>query len=103
MNADMQSSGRRDFLIQMAASVAAALPMASHALAQTPAPDPFRTLEDLVAANRTLASLGVFDAYGHVSMRSARDPKHYFMTRSLAAELVNEGDILEFDLDSNIV
>ncbi len=31
-------------------------------------------VDDLVAANRTLARFGVLDAFGHVSMRDPRDP-----------------------------
>lgn len=61
------------------------------------------TIADLVAANHILASQGVFDAYGHVSMRNPANAQRYFLTRSLAAELVQAEDILEFDLDNNIV
>jgi HCOMODA/2-hydroxy-3-carboxy-muconic semialdehyde decarboxylase len=58
-------------------------------------------VEDLVAANRILAEHGVIDAYGHVSVRSQKDPKRYLLSRSIAPELVTRGDILEYDLDSN--
>jgi HCOMODA/2-hydroxy-3-carboxy-muconic semialdehyde decarboxylase len=58
-------------------------------------------IEDLACAYRILAEHGVIDAYGHVSVRSERDPKHYFLARSLAPELVLEEDIMEYDLDSN--
>jgi HCOMODA/2-hydroxy-3-carboxy-muconic semialdehyde decarboxylase len=58
-------------------------------------------IEDLVAANRILAEHGVIDAYGHVSVRSASDPKRYFLSRSIAPELATRGDIIEYDLDSN--
>src|SRR5690242_20878680 len=58
-------------------------------------------LDDLVAANRILAAEGVVDAYGHVSARHGRNPNRYFLARSIAPELVNAADILEFDLDSN--
>jgi ribulose-5-phosphate 4-epimerase/fuculose-1-phosphate aldolase len=57
-------------------------------------------IEDLVISYRTLAEEGVIDAYGHVSVRSDKDPNRYLMARQLAPELVTEGDILEFDLDS---
>jgi ribulose-5-phosphate 4-epimerase/fuculose-1-phosphate aldolase len=60
-------------------------------------------IEDLVVAYRTLAEEGVIDAYGHVSLRSERDPSRYLMARQLAPELVTEDDILEFDLDSKPV
>jgi HCOMODA/2-hydroxy-3-carboxy-muconic semialdehyde decarboxylase len=58
-------------------------------------------LEDLVAAYRILAEFGVIDAYGHVSVRSQSDPNRYFLSRSLAPELVTEADLMEYDLDSN--
>jgi HCOMODA/2-hydroxy-3-carboxy-muconic semialdehyde decarboxylase len=58
-------------------------------------------VEDLVAAYRILAEHGVIDAYGHVSVRSAGDPKRYLLSRSIAPELVTHEDILEYDLESN--
>ena len=57
-------------------------------------------LEDLVAANRILTEHGVIDAYGHVSVRSPDNPKHYFIARAIAPETVQAEDILEYDLDS---
>src|SRR5918999_5440713 len=56
-------------------------------------------LEDLVAANRILAEHGVIDAYGHVSLRSPRDPKRFLLARAIAPETVQLEDILEYDLD----
>jgi ribulose-5-phosphate 4-epimerase/fuculose-1-phosphate aldolase len=58
-------------------------------------------IEDLAAANRILAEHGVIDGYGHVSVRSDRDPQRYLLSRAIAPELVMEEDILEYDLDSN--
>src|SRR5256885_16970234 len=58
-------------------------------------------LEDLVAAYRILAEYGVIDAYGHVSMRSPENRERYFIARSLAPEVVQVDDIMEYDLDSN--
>jgi HCOMODA/2-hydroxy-3-carboxy-muconic semialdehyde decarboxylase len=60
-------------------------------------------IEDLVAANRALASLGVLDAFGHVSMRDPRNPKRYLISRSIAPESVAAADILALDLDSQPV
>jgi HCOMODA/2-hydroxy-3-carboxy-muconic semialdehyde decarboxylase len=60
-------------------------------------------IEDLVCAYRTLAEHGVLDSYGHVSVRSDRDPGRYFLSRSLAPELVTEADIMAYDLDSKPV
>jgi len=53
-------------------------------------------LEDLVAANRILAMQGVLDAYGHVSARSPSDASRFYMSRSLAPQLVTAGDIQEY-------
>jgi ribulose-5-phosphate 4-epimerase/fuculose-1-phosphate aldolase len=55
---------------------------------------------DLVIANRILANESVVDAYGHVSMRHPEDPKRFFLARSLAPELIEVGDIMEFDLEA---
>ena len=60
-------------------------------------------IPDLVAADRILAGHEIFDAYGHVSVRSDLNPQHYFMSRSLAPDLVTADDILEFDLDSKVI
>jgi HCOMODA/2-hydroxy-3-carboxy-muconic semialdehyde decarboxylase len=56
-------------------------------------------VRDLVIANRILASEDVVDAYGHVSVRHPDDPGRYLLARSVAPELVETGDILEFALD----
>src|SRR3984957_2891833 len=60
-------------------------------------------IDDLVAANRTLARLGVLDAFGHVSVRDPRNPHRYLISRSIAPESVTAADILLLDLDSQTV
>jgi HCOMODA/2-hydroxy-3-carboxy-muconic semialdehyde decarboxylase len=62
-----------------------------------------KLIEDLVAANRILHQQGVNDAFGHVSVRSDKNPNRYFLARSLAPDLVTAGDLIEYDLDSNPV
>ena len=62
-----------------------------------------RVLADLVIANRILAHEGIVDAYGHVSVRHPRDPKRYLLARSLSPEMVQQTDIMEFDLDGTPV
>jgi ribulose-5-phosphate 4-epimerase/fuculose-1-phosphate aldolase len=57
-------------------------------------------VDDLVAANRTLARLNVLDAFGHVSVRDPRHPHRYLISRSIAPESVTAADILVLDLDS---
>jgi len=85
---------RRDFLRLSALAAAGRLALRGQSAG---------SLEDLVAANHILASHQIFDAYGHISMRSESKPLHYFMARSVAAELVTSADILEYDLDSNVL
>jgi len=58
-------------------------------------------IDDLVTANHILASEGILDGYGHVSVRDPTNPNHYFLSRSLAPGLVTAADIVEYDLDSN--
>jgi len=60
-------------------------------------------IDDLVAANRTLARLNVLDAFGHVSVRDPRNPHRYVISRSIAPESVTGADILVLDLDSQTV
>ena len=60
-------------------------------------------IDDLVAANRILVDQGVLDGYGHVSVRSPRDPNHFYMARSVAPEIVTAKDILEYDLSGEPV
>jgi ribulose-5-phosphate 4-epimerase/fuculose-1-phosphate aldolase len=69
----------------------------------TPEEEDAKRSRDLVTANRILADQGILDAFGHVSVRSARDPGRYLMSRSSAPALVTLEDIMEFDLDSTPV
>ena len=52
--------------------------------------------EDLVLAYRILAAHGVVDAYGHVSLRTAKDPRRYLLARAMAPELVTADDTPSF-------
>ena len=56
-------------------------------------------IADLVLANHILADQGVVDGFGHISVRSAKNPNHYFISRSRAPALVSVDDIMEYDLD----
>jgi len=60
-------------------------------------------IKDLVIANRILAKEDVVDAYGHVSVRNPDNPKHFFLSRSLAPELIEKEDIVELGLDGQPV
>jgi ribulose-5-phosphate 4-epimerase/fuculose-1-phosphate aldolase len=56
-------------------------------------------IEDLVAANRILASEGIVDAFGHVSARHPEDSGRFLLSSAKSPELVERGDIMEFTLD----
>ena len=60
-----------------------------------------KLLDDLVYANRILADQGVFDAFGHVSVRHDKDSSRFLLSRNLAPALVTTKDILAHDLDGN--
>lgn len=74
------------------------------AASQAPASDgavAAELLRDLAAASRILATQGVVDGFGHVSMRHPSAPDRFLMARSIAPALVTPGDIIEYDLDCN--
>jgi len=77
--------------------VAAALAVASSfAAAQTAAGDPDAERKaDLVTAYKILVNEGILDSFGHVSVRSARDPNIFFMPRAMPPALVSADDLLE--------
>lgn len=58
---------------------------------------------ELSLANRIVAHEGIIDAFGHVSMRHPDNPNRYLLSRSRAPELVEPGDFIEYDLDSQPV
>src|SRR6516164_980653 len=74
----------------------------AQASSELPGVDP-ALIEDLVVGSRILADLGVLDAFGHVSARDPRNPKHFLMSRSPAPALVTADDIMELNEDCNAV
>ena len=64
---------------------------------------PDSVVADLVAANRILASQGVLDGMGHVSVRHPQRADRFLLARSTAPALVTAGDIMEYDLDGQPV
>jgi ribulose-5-phosphate 4-epimerase/fuculose-1-phosphate aldolase len=60
-------------------------------------------IRDLVEANHILANEHVLDGFGHISVRSVRNPMHFYMSRSRAPALVSVADIMEFDENSHPV
>jgi ribulose-5-phosphate 4-epimerase/fuculose-1-phosphate aldolase len=57
-------------------------------------------INELVLANHILTMNGVLDAYGHVSVRSERNPNHFFLAQHIPSGTVTRDDIVEYDLDS---
>lgn len=78
-----------------------ALMLAASVNAATPEQEDAERIADLVLANHILADQHVVDGFGHISVRSAKNPNHYFISRSRAPELVTADDIMEYDLDDN--
>ena len=94
-------SGGTMRIINLVIAMLAYLPLAASAQGNSTEVD--AVIEVLVAANRILAAQGILPGYGHVSARHPEDPTRYFLSRSIAPELVTAEDILELDLDSVII
>ena len=60
---------------------------------------PPQVVDDLVLANRILASEGVLDAFGHVSVRHPAVADRFLISRTRAPELVEAGDLQLLDLN----
>src|SRR3989442_15778993 len=75
----------------------------AHAVSGQAMSDLERIVRELVIANRILANEDVVDAYGHVSVRHPDDPGRYLLARSVAPELVERDDIIDFRLDGTPV
>jgi HCOMODA/2-hydroxy-3-carboxy-muconic semialdehyde decarboxylase len=58
-------------------------------------------IDDLLTCNHICWDLELVDGMGHPSVRSAKDPSHYYLAQSVAPGLVTKDDIIEFDQDSN--
>jgi ribulose-5-phosphate 4-epimerase/fuculose-1-phosphate aldolase len=60
-------------------------------------------LDELVTANRILATEGIVDSFGHVSVRHPDKPQHYLLSRARAPDCIEVEDIMEFALDGTPV
>ena len=59
-------------------------------------------ISDLVSANHILANEGVFDGFGHVSVRHDTNPERFWIARSMAPSMITEDDIVECDLEGHV-
>lgn len=74
--------------------------MAQSSLTQTSGDSDEQRIADLVTANHILFDQGVVDGFGHVSVRCARTPAHFWLSQSRAPGIVSRDDIMEFNEDS---
>jgi HCOMODA/2-hydroxy-3-carboxy-muconic semialdehyde decarboxylase len=56
-------------------------------------------LEELVTANRILATEGVVDSFGHISVRHPENPQQFLLSRARAPDCIEAADIMTFALD----
>jgi ribulose-5-phosphate 4-epimerase/fuculose-1-phosphate aldolase len=56
-------------------------------------------LEELVTANRILATEGVVDSFGHISVRHPENPQQFLLSRARAPDCIEKQDIITFALD----
>ena len=103
IESSVRGFARREFLIGGGVLIASALTSVMRNARSEPVMVDSGLIEDLVAANRILATLEIVDGYGHVSIRHDKNPNRYLIARSIAPELVGAKDILELDLDSRPV
>lgn len=105
---ERQGTGRREFLyvcglVTARAVLAGPINAFAQAAPTSAGPASPELIDNLVAANRILASEGVLDGFGHVSVRHDQNPQRYLISRSLAPALVTPADLMEYDLDSRPV
>jgi HCOMODA/2-hydroxy-3-carboxy-muconic semialdehyde decarboxylase len=60
-------------------------------------------ISDLMTAYRICVNEGVLDSFGHISVRSIKNPNHFYMPRASAPALITRGDIVELDMNANPV
>ena len=56
-------------------------------------------VEQLVTANRILANEDIVDVFGHISVRSERDPQQFLLSLSRSPQAVKASDIQRYRLD----
>lgn len=56
-------------------------------------------LEELVTANRILATEGIVDSFGHISVRHPENPQQFLLSRARAPDCIEAEDIMTFALD----
>jgi HCOMODA/2-hydroxy-3-carboxy-muconic semialdehyde decarboxylase len=85
----------RHALARFVISVAAVLVASPLAGAQTTVDLDVERKADLVTAYKILVNEGILDSFGHVSVRSSKDPSIFVMPRAMPPALVSKDDLLE--------
>jgi 3-hydroxy-2-methylpyridine-4,5-dicarboxylate 4-decarboxylase len=88
------------FLIVALGSAAVAQPSGTPQHGATQSDSDEQRMADLAVASRILVQEGVLDSFGHVTVRSLKNPSHYFMPRAMPPALVTVKDIVELDQNS---
>jgi ribulose-5-phosphate 4-epimerase/fuculose-1-phosphate aldolase len=79
----------------------AGLLAASHqSLSQQSAEPDAERITNLVLASHILVNEGVMDSFGHVSVRSAKNPNHFFIPKAMPPGSVTADDLVEMDFDA---
>ena len=60
-------------------------------------------IEEIVTANRILATEGIVDSFGHVSARHPDNPQHFLLSRARAPDCIEADDIQEYTLEGEPV
>src|SRR5215470_2021462 len=87
-------------LLACACMAALAQPSGRPDAPQAPPDSDEQRIADLVSASRILVNEGVLDSFGHVTVRSLKNPTHYFMPKAMPPGLVTANDIVELNADS---
>jgi ribulose-5-phosphate 4-epimerase/fuculose-1-phosphate aldolase len=60
-----------------------------------------KLVRELVTANRILANEGIIDVFGHISVRSERNPAEFLLSCSRSPQAVTARDIMRYRLDGS--
>jgi len=91
-------------LTRLLLSVVALAAANAVAAAQTAGDPDAERKADLVTAYKILVNEGILDSFGHVSVRSSKDPNVFYMPRAMPPVLVSQDDLVELRVsDSQLV
>jgi HCOMODA/2-hydroxy-3-carboxy-muconic semialdehyde decarboxylase len=60
-------------------------------------------IDDLITAYRICVNEGILDSFGHISVRSVKNPNRFYIPRAMTPSLVTRADIVELDMNANPV